>query len=137
MNLDRILTVNDYYDGPRLGIASLNGVAHIYEAEFDHSSDEYGDQFFLSPIRPELLTLVLEDWQIWLRWEAAYKRGEVAHDTHPALPSERERHETITAMIGDQLKTDPENRAYYRASFSYLPGEIYVEWVVIEAEGRV
>ncbi|MBI3728684.1 MAG: hypothetical protein HY254_10200 [Burkholderiales bacterium] len=132
MNLDRVLTMNAYYDGPRLGIAGLNGVAHIYEAEFDHSSDEYGDQFFLSPIRPDLLALVLEDWQIWLRSEAAYKRGEVAVDTHPALPSERERHETITAMIGDQLKMDPANRAYYKASFSYLPGEIYVEWVAIE-----
>ena len=75
MNPDRVLTVNEYYDGPRLGVAELNGVPYIYEAEFDHSTDEYGDTYFLSPIDPELLALVLEDWAIWCRWDAAHKRG--------------------------------------------------------------
>jgi len=50
MNPDRVLTVNEYYDGPRLGVAQPNGVPYIYEAEFDHSTDEYGDTYFLSPI---------------------------------------------------------------------------------------
>ena len=76
MNPDRVLTVNEYYDGPRLGVAELNGVPYIYEAEFDHSTDEYGDTYFLSPIDPELLALVLEDWAIRCRWDAAHKRGE-------------------------------------------------------------
>jgi hypothetical protein len=57
--------LHDYYDGPRLGVAELNGVPHIYEAEFDHSTDEYGDTYFLSPIKPELLALLMEDWAIW------------------------------------------------------------------------
>ncbi|WP_422987541.1 hypothetical protein [Undibacterium sp. Ji50W] len=130
MILDRILTVNDYYDGPRLGVAELNGVPHIYQAEHDHRTEAHGEHFFLSPIRPDLLALVLEDWQIWLRWNAAYQRGEVSLETHPALPAERDRHEIIESLIGDQLKTDPINHAYYRAHFSYLSGEIYVEWVV-------
>src|SRR5215470_18908524 len=77
MKPDRVLTINEYYDGPRLGIAELNGVPHIYEAEFDHRTEEYGDTYFLSPIDAELLALVLEDWAIWRRWNAAFKRGEV------------------------------------------------------------
>jgi hypothetical protein len=72
MNPDRVLTVDEYYDGPRLGVAELNGVPYIYEAEFDHSTDECGDTYFLSPIDPELLALVLEDWAIWCRWDAAH-----------------------------------------------------------------
>ena len=82
MNPDRVLTVNEYYDGPRLGVAELNGVPYIYEAEFDHSTDEYGDTYFLSPIDPELLALVLEDWAIWCRWDAAHKRGEATLASH-------------------------------------------------------
>jgi len=35
------------YDGPRLDVAELNSVPYIYEAEFDHSTDEYGDTYFL------------------------------------------------------------------------------------------
>ena len=50
MAWDRVHTVNDYYDGPRLGIADVDGVPHIYEAEFDHSSDEYGDTYYVSPV---------------------------------------------------------------------------------------
>jgi len=35
------------YDGPRLDVAELNGVPYIHEAEFDHSTDEYRDTYFL------------------------------------------------------------------------------------------
>ena len=34
MKLDRVLTVAKYHDAPRLGVAELNGVPHIYESEF-------------------------------------------------------------------------------------------------------
>ncbi len=133
MNPDRILTMNDYYDGPRLGVAELEGVPHIYEAEFDRSSEEYGDTYFLSPIDPSLLALVLEDWEIWLRWEAAHKRNEVTLESHPALPAERARHEELKTAIGERLKTDPSNRCYFKAKFSHVSVEgewsgTLVEW---------
>ena len=80
---DRVYTVNEYYDGPRLGIADVDGVPHIYQAEFDHSSDDYGDTFFVSPVDESLLVLVLEDWEIWLRWHSAFKRGEASVESHP------------------------------------------------------
>ena len=120
MKPDRILTMNDYYDGPRLGVAELRGVPHIYEAEFDHSSEEYGDTYFLSPIEPSLLALVLEDWEIWLRWEAAHRRKDVTLESHPALPPERARHEELKSIIGERLKTDPNNRCYVKAKFSHV-----------------
>ena len=116
--MDRVLTVNDYYDGPRLGIAELDGVPHVYEAEFDHSADEYGDTYFLSPVDAAVMALVLEDWEIWLRWQAAYRRGETTADMHPALPKDRERHEWLQAAIGDRLRADPARSIYCRAKFS-------------------
>jgi hypothetical protein len=126
MNPDRVLTVNEYYDGPRLGVAELNGVPQIYEAEFDHSTDEYGDTYFLSPIDPELLALVLEDWAIWCRWDATHKRGEATLASHPALPHERKRHEELKRTIGGRLKSDPMNRLYLKAKFSFSAPE--AEW---------
>jgi hypothetical protein len=118
MKADRVLTINDYYDGPRLGIAELGGIPNVYEAEFDHNTDEYGDTYFLSPIDQQLLIAVMEDWAIWCRWDEAYKRGEAAIETHPALPHERSRHEELKRLIGDRLKSDPANRTRYRGSFS-------------------
>jgi hypothetical protein len=38
----------------------------------------------VQPIDPELLALVLEDWDIWNRWSDAFDRGEASQETHPA-----------------------------------------------------
>jgi len=130
MAWDRVHTENDYYDGPRLGIADVDGVPHIYEAEFDHSSDEYGDTYFVSPVDQSLLALVLEDWEIWLRWDAAFKRGEVSVDSHPALPQDRERHEALKIAIGDRLRVDRVHAKYLKARFATSPhdGSTIVQW---------
>jgi hypothetical protein len=130
MAWDRVHTVNGYYDGPRLGIADVDGVPHIYEAEFDHSSDEYSGTYFVSPVDESLLALVLEDWQIWLRWDSAFKRGEVSVDSHPALPEDRERHENLRIAIGDRLMVDRAQAKYMKARFETSPhdGGSIVEW---------
>ena len=130
MAWDRVYTVNDYYDGPRLGIADVDGVPNVYEAEFDHSTDEYGDTFFVSPVDEGLLALVLEDWEIWLRWHSAFKRGEVTVESHPALPEDRQRHEALKIAIGDRLRVDRAQAKYMRARFetSPLDGGTTVEW---------
>ena len=122
---DRVLTVQDYYDGPCLGITELSGVPHIYEREFDRDADEFNDTYFLSPIANDLLVLVLEDWEIWLRWEAQFKAGKADQDTHPALPEDRSRHNQLVTLIGDRLKTDPNNRQRYKPQFAWSgPGAI-------------
>src|SRR5262249_3318475 len=106
MAWDRVHTVNDYYDERRRGIADVDGVTHIYEGEFDNGSDEYDDTCVVSPVDESLLALILEDWEIWLRWEAAYQRGEVTIASHPALPEDRERYEALKSAIGDRFKVE-------------------------------
>ena len=133
MKPDRVLTINDYYDGPRLGIAELDGIPHIYEAEFDHSSDDYGDTYFLSSIDPHILNAVLEDWAIWCRWHDAFKRGDAPIETHPVLPHERLRHGELKLLIGDSLRSDPLNRTKFKGAFSSTPecaawGGCLVQW---------
>ena len=132
---DRVYTVNDYYDGPRLGIADVDGVPHIYEAEFDDSSDEYGDTYFVSPVDESLLALVLEDWEIWLRWDSAFKRGAVSVESHPALPQDRERHEALKIAIGNRLRVDRAHAKYLKARFetSRHDGGAIVEWRTADA----
>ena len=135
MGWDRVYTVDDYYDGPRLGIADVDGVPHIYEAEFDHSSDEYGDTYFVSPVNENLLALVLEDWEIWLRWDSAFKRGGVSIESHPALPQDRERHEALKIAIGDRLRVDRVHAKCLKARFETSPhdGGTIVEWSTADA----
>lgn len=119
MAWDRVHTVNDYYDGPRLGIADVDGVPPICEAEFDHSSDEYGDTYFVSPVYESLLALVLEDWEIWLRRNSAFKRGDCPSRVTSRLPQDRERHEALKIAIGDHLRVDRAHAKYLRAALKH------------------
>jgi hypothetical protein len=120
------MTIADWYDGPRLGIAEYRGVPHIYEAEFDHNSDDYGDTYYVSPVSPDLLDLIMEDWQIWIRWDQAFASSAATLDTHPALPADRERHDALKHAIGSRYRSDPANRRRLRAVFH--GSDPNVEW---------
>ena len=87
---EEVFTVTDYYDGPRGGIANFNGEPHLYDCIF--AEPDYSNLYRLTPVSHELFLLALEDWAIWKRWERAFNAGEVNHDSHPALPAERDRH---------------------------------------------
>lgn len=104
---ERVYTVNEYYDGPRRGVADFRGKPHIYESKFDDIEDEYANRFLLMEIEPELFELVLEGWAIWLRWHAAYQRGDVSLDTHPALPEDRMRYDALKQRVDNRLRVEP------------------------------
>jgi hypothetical protein len=84
--------------------------------------------FFVSPVDESLFALVLEHWEIWLRWDSAFKRGEVSVQSHPALPEDRERHEVLKVAIGDRLRVDRAQAKYMKARFQTSSGKTVVEW---------
>lgn len=102
-----VITVTDFYDRPRGGVAFFEGQPHVYACYFDEASDAYSDNYFLMPIDDDLLALAKEDWAIWLRWRVAFDRGEVALETHPALPSDRPRHAEIVRLSQGMFEIDP------------------------------
>jgi len=124
----RVHTVNEFYDGEIFGVADYRGRPHVYEKQWNDVSQEYGPLFRLSEIEPELLALVLEDWAIWLRWEAAFHEGQATLETHPALPSDRARHEALKAEIGDRLEAKRGGPILTTGEFRYRDGLPEVLW---------
>ena len=61
----------EWYDGPRQGVAKLEGTPHLFQSEWRDGEDMDADTFLLMPIEPDTFALVLEDWSIWRRWETA------------------------------------------------------------------
>jgi len=100
-------TVNDYYDGPRSGIADRAGSPHFYECIFDEQKDNYTDVFRLTPIDTETYKLAMEDWTIWKRWEIAFHSGKTDLSTHPCLPEDHQRHHEIKPILDKRLVTEP------------------------------
>ena len=111
--------MTDYYDGPRAGVADLDGVPHFYESEWADGEDLDTDVFKLSPVPADVLPLVLEDWQIWRRWEVAFHRGEATQETHPALPQDRARHDALVVLLKGRTGVDASQAI--RASATFRP----------------
>ena len=111
--------MTDYYDGPRGGIADHCGLPHLYRSLWTDIDSACVDVFEVIPIDRETFELALEDWAIWLRWEAALRRGETSRDTHPALPEDRERHAELTALLQPRLSV---------TSLSAITAEAEFDW---------
>ena len=104
---EKVYTVTHYWDHPRGGIADFHGVPHVYQSEFDEEADDWSSTLLLFPIDDETLQLALEDWGRWKRWRAAFHRGEVAPDSHPALPEDEGRYDELKPLLKSRLQVDP------------------------------
>ena len=78
--------------------------------------------------------VLLEDWEIWIRWEAAFQRRDASIRSHPALPQDRARYEALKIAIGDKLRADRSRARFMNATFKNLPdGRMLVEWRAADA----
>jgi hypothetical protein len=125
-----VYTINEYWDGPRLGVANVSSQPHIHESRFNSDKDDFEDLYFVSPIEPELLALIFEDWDIWNRWSEAFDRGETSKETHPALPQDRARHDEVTNLIGERFKTDPADCRRLKPTFR----SVHLGWNGMEVD---
>src|SRR6266540_4385619 len=96
-----------YDDGPREGVADYQGHPHVFVSEWNEEADGYGDAFLLKPIDGATFRLVMEDWCIFRRWEAAVSEGLTTFDTHPASPEDRIRTEELRRLLRGPLTVDP------------------------------
>ena len=100
---EKVYTVSDREGpSPLTGVADCGGKPHLYERVFSEDGDEYSSEYRLMEIDRDLLALLVEDFQIFLRWRAAFDGRAATLDTHPALPDERARHDALKVAIGDR-----------------------------------
>ncbi len=135
---ERVYTINEFWDRPRLGVADVSGVPHIYSSPFNTVKDDFEDFYLVSPIDQWFFDLVLEDWDIWMRWSDAFDKGEASKETHPALPQDRPRHDELERLIGLQLKVNLKDFKKLSADFrSARPrwNGMEVQWSIAPPEG--
>jgi len=104
---EAVLTVHDYFDGPRNGIAMYRGSPHAYKCEWDSTADDWSEIFLLSSISDQQLAAVEEDWSIWRRYQARFHAGSLqAGDKHPALAVDWPRHDELRPVVEQALQAD-------------------------------
>lgn len=104
---ETVWTLWGYCDGPREGVADYNGRPHVFVSEWNEEADDYGNAFLLKPIDDDTFQLVMEDWCIFRRWEAAVSQGFTTFDTHPASPEDCNRREELKQRLRAPLTVDP------------------------------
>lgn len=80
--MDVVLALNDWWDGPLLGLATYDKQACIFERVFSMEKDEYSNQYYLTPVSDEQRQRILNDWDKWLHWMAFDHSPERAKQWH-------------------------------------------------------
>jgi len=103
---ETVHTVNDYWDGPRVGVADFQGQPHYFECVFDEALDEWSSSFWLHSLEPETFNLVMENWRLWERWRDAFNEGRADDDSHPCLPEDRAKYQVNSVVLKERLRID-------------------------------
>lgn len=128
-------TMTDWYDGPRRGVATVNGRPHIYESCWSDIDSDDDDVFVLSPISDDVFSAAIEDWEIWTRWEVAFKNGNTTIEAHPALPEDRVRHAALAMILNQRLVIDERQRIAATAVFHYNAStepRMEADWTLVD-----
>ena len=85
--MDEVITIADWWDGPRLGMAAYGEETCIYERIFSEEKDDYLNQYYLTPISDEQRQQIIVNWEEWIQWNAC-KHAEQRHDSGKQLDYE-------------------------------------------------
>lgn len=72
----------EWYDGPRLGLADINGMPHYFQnRDYDHADE--ADDYQVWPASEAAVESEREQWAIFARWNERREAGEVGVESHP------------------------------------------------------
>lgn len=106
---EHVFVENEWYDGPRAGIANVIGQPHRFVSQWDEQEDEYLGTFLVWPVQAAELTLEQEQWQIFCEWNDQYEVGATSTETHPGNPGTNKRWDEIAVLLAAARASTPEN----------------------------
>lgn len=143
MRYETVDAIWDYYDGPRTGIAKLNGSPHYFDSIFDRIADEYSNKFRLYPVTPEFMRHAMQKSAIYNEWETKYRSGTQEFEAHPRNGGINTEYGRLQKWIDDAVPGLTALPTLYMAKFrprenqNHLPfgmmRELEVAWTPISA----
>ncbi|MFD8008631.1 hypothetical protein [Streptomyces mirabilis] len=120
---ERVYVELEWYDGPREGIADVNGVPHYFQShDYDHLDD--ADEYRVWPASEDALALEREQWSIFARWDERHKAGAVGPDSHPGHGGIDVRYDELTALLVQHRQAPGEVRQLL-AQWRFVSGARY------------
>ena len=76
---ERVYAVLDWHDGPRKGLAVINGGPHYFEG-WDYDPRDAADEYAVWPASEAAVAMEREQWAIFVRYEVS----DAGREMHPA-----------------------------------------------------
>ena len=114
--MEKVYVENDWYDGPRNGVAYFNGSPHRFIAHFDDLKG-YSDTFSLFPISEQELKQEIEQWSIFVEWNKKYEAGEIDTESHPGHGGINRKWDELEKSLSVRRKIIPESAMKAKADF--------------------
>lgn len=120
---ERIYVESARYDGPRAGVADVNGRPHYFECRHFDKADE-ADEYYIWPADEQAVAWELEQWAIYVRWDHRYLAGEAGVDSHPGRGGIDARYDELTRLLAPYRQA-PANARKLLAELQYDNGDRY------------
>jgi hypothetical protein len=124
---ERVYVEIEWYDGPRAGVADIDGVPHRFKSLFDEADDDYLGTFLVWPIDATALELEIEQWRIFVAWNASYESGAASVETHPGHGGVDRRWDEIEAKLRASRESAPPDARRARAAVESIDREARYE----------
>ena len=125
---EQVFVELEWYDGPRAGIANVNGVAHRFTSNFDENEDEYTGTFNVWPINEPDFAREIEQWRIFVDWNKQYELGTTDTSTHPGVGGINARWDELDAMLENSRTSIPSSVRVAKAIISPLEEQSRYEY---------
>jgi hypothetical protein len=104
---EHVYVENEWYDGPRAGIADVNGLPHRFTSQWDEVEDEYLGTFLVWPVSSEELAMEQEQWAIFVSWNDQFEAGAVDTNSHPGHVGTNPRWDEVERQLASKRKSIP------------------------------
>ncbi|MET9587997.1 hypothetical protein ABZY10_33900 [Streptomyces sp. NPDC006539] len=105
---ERVYVELEWYDGPRAGLADVEGKPHYFQGIDWDEADEV-DEYNVWPSSNTAVELEREQWAIFARWNEGYEAGAVGPETHPGQGGIDARYDELALLLAQyrQAPHDP------------------------------
>jgi hypothetical protein len=117
---ERVYAVEEFWDGPRSGVADVGGEPHAFESVFDEALDDWSDEVLLRPIDAPTLARVVEAWRAVAEFEAMNLERTPAGAWRPLASDAAKRYEEILSEreeLWQSIRPDGLSALRMRGSF--------------------
>ena len=106
---ERVYVELEWYDGPRAGLADVNGKPHYFQGyDYDHADE--ADEYRVWPASDVAVEWEREQWAIFIRWHERSEAGTAGPGTQPGHGGIDARYDELDLLLAPFRQVPDEAR---------------------------